>query len=116
MVLEKIIKSAKIINTNPGIYAGLFCAGMITAAVAYSDENNSIDYAALAGAGLLTALSAWGAVREHKDYKFVASYCEQRGFDQWVMVNEEFRNKAEIYASSENRIPEFNLARKDNRV
>lgn len=113
MVLEKIIRSAKIINTCPGIYAGLFCAGMSLAAAAYSDEN---DTALFAFAGTLTAMSAWGAVREHKEYKSIADYCEQCGFDQWVMVNEEFRNKAEIYASSKNRVPEFNLARKDNRV
>ncbi|MEK6905592.1 MAG: hypothetical protein AABX24_04280 [Nanoarchaeota archaeon] len=113
MVLEKIIRSAKIINTSPGIYAGLFCAGMSLAAAAYSDENNT---ALFAFAGTLTALSAWGAVREHKEYQKVANYCEQRGFDRWIMVYEESRNKAEIYASSENRVPEFNLARKDYRV
>lgn len=111
MVLEKIIRSARIINTNAGIYAGILCAGMSLAAAAYSDEN---DTALFAFAGTLTAIIAWGAVREHKEYKKVAEYCEKYGFDRWTMFYN--KDKAEIYALSENKVAEFDLARKNYRV
>ncbi|MDP3698385.1 MAG: hypothetical protein Q8R47_02250 [Nanoarchaeota archaeon] len=116
MVLEKIIRFAKIATTNTELYVVPLVAGIgIASALADGkvDENDIIPFVFT---GVTLAIGAVAARKEQYEFNRIASYCEQYGFDQWFLRNPVDRRKVKIYAEESGRLNQFEQALKEYRL
>lgn len=116
MVLEKLIRSAKIAATNRGLYAVPLVAGIFIAAPLADGKVDRDDALILASAAAVLAIGALGIKKELFEYKVISKYCERYGFDKGIMLNQVDRRKAKFYAAESGRTNEFEQALKDYRI
>ncbi|MAG78893.1 hypothetical protein CMI40_00775 [Candidatus Pacearchaeota archaeon] len=111
MVLEKIIKHAKIASTNrliPVLYT--VAAGEVGMALADGKVNSILDSTLLVcGIGAGIAARAISAI-EQGTYKTVERTCKDYGFTYNIMKNISLRRKASIYATENEKADDFQAA------
>ncbi|MBD3350180.1 MAG: hypothetical protein GF364_01685 [Candidatus Lokiarchaeota archaeon] len=112
MVLEKIVKFAKVASTNRLVPATYALAGTGAGLALVDGRISSMDIASLLMTGTIAAIGTASSVIEQKIYRDVERICENYGFTEDVMRNKSLRRKAKIYAADSGRMDEFTLALK----
>lgn len=119
MILEKLIRSAKIVTTNTGFYALPVVAGMWIAGSLVDGKIDKNDIPFLAGTGVLLAIAAVVTRKELYAYDRISDYCKQYGFDPWVLNhwnNPTDLRKAKLYATESGRMDQFEQAMREYRL